>query len=93
LTEQPICLRSAQRQLPYVDDVEVMGFKRIVGSFTEASAYAFATLGCSPLPASFGCAEFIRGSPPDCGPVAGCAFGVDIFHRLCQPGLTARGGI
>jgi hypothetical protein len=36
-------LRNASYRM--LDDVEVMGFKRIVGSFTEASAYAFATLG------------------------------------------------
>jgi hypothetical protein len=28
-----------------LDDVELAGFKRIVGSFTEASSFAFATLG------------------------------------------------
>ena len=28
-----------------LDDVELAGFKRIVGSFTEASAFAYATLG------------------------------------------------
>jgi hypothetical protein len=42
-TEYMAFLRNASYRM--LNDAEVMGFKRLVGSFPEASAYAYATLG------------------------------------------------
>lgn len=54
-TEYLAFLRNASYRM--LNDAEVMGFKRLVGSFPEASAYAYATLGMF----AFSCGLWLKG--------------------------------
>jgi hypothetical protein len=64
-TEYMAFLRNASYRM--LNDAEVMGFKRLVGSFPEASAYAYATLGMF----AFSGKLWLRGVYDGvCGPVA-----------------------
>jgi hypothetical protein len=77
-------LRNASYRM--LDDVEVMGLKRVVGSFSEASAYAFATLGLFAFTGKL----WLRGIYSWLtGPVAG----LSLIALLWSTSSTAYGGL